>query len=195
MIDVSKTHQAFTGLLRSFLPLDDQAIAFTLQQTQILQCPRNTLLLGVGQVCHHLYFLHHGLARGFYHSNKQEFTSWFAKENDIVFSPHSFLRQQPTDEGIELLEDTLLLSLSYKAVQQIYERFPMMNTLGRLITDHYLLQYDERFRFMQALGGKERLREFMARYPTLYDRASNKHIASYLGMTPETMSRLLAKKN
>ncbi|MFN4145180.1 MAG: hypothetical protein ACK4GN_05095 [Runella sp.] len=58
-----------------------------------------------------------------------------------------------------------------------------------------MLQYDERFRFMQALGGKERLGEFMARYPELYGRASNKHIASYLGMTPETMSRLLGKKN
>ncbi|MFN4145190.1 MAG: hypothetical protein ACK4GN_05145 [Runella sp.] len=58
-----------------------------------------------------------------------------------------------------------------------------------------MLQYDERFRFMQALGGKARLGEFMTRYLTLYDRASNKHIASYLGMTPETMSRLLAKKN
>lgn len=131
---------AFTEAIFSLQTLEIEAIAFIHDRLRLHRKEHNTILLPFGAICDRLYFLHSGLARGYYVENEKEITTWFAKENDFIYSSYSFLNQTPMLEEVELLEDSVLVSLAYEDLRQLYDVFPMMNKIGRLITESYLLR-------------------------------------------------------
>jgi CRP-like cAMP-binding protein len=187
---------SFAEAILSLQPLlDAEAILFITDRLHVHRKEKNTVLMPLGTVCDKLYFLHSGLARGYYAENDKEITAWFAKENDFIYSPTGFLNQKPALEAVEVLEDSALVSLAYEDLRQLYDLFPMTNNIGRLITENRLLFYDEWVRSLRSLSAEERFRKFVADYPTIYERAPLKHIASFLGMSPETVSRILKRKN
>lgn len=145
--------RSFTEAILSIQPLATEAIVFMNDRLQIHHKEKNTLLLPFGSICDKLYFLQSGLARGYYAEN--ETTAWFAKENDFIYSPAGFLNQKPVLEAVELLEDSVLVSLPYEDLRQLYDLFPATNHIGRLIVENRLLLYDEWLRSLRALTAEE----------------------------------------
>lgn len=186
---------SFAEAIFSFQPLEAEAIALIKDRLHVHRKEKNTVLLPLGAISDRLYFLHSGLARGYYVENDKETTAWFAKENDFIYSPTGFLNQKPALEAVELLEDSVLVSLAYGDLRQLYELFPATNNLGRLITENRLLFYDEWIRSLRSLTAEKRFRKFVADYPAIYERVPLKYIASFLGIAPETVSRILKRKN
>jgi CRP-like cAMP-binding protein len=99
----------------------------------------------------------------------------------------------PSVESIELLEDSELISLSYKGLNELYDIAHEANYIVRILTEMYLVMYDERVRFMRMTSAQSRNDVFKTMFPDIYDRAPKKHIASFLGLTPETLSRVRKK--
>ena len=186
---------AFTEAICSLQPLEIEAITFINDHLHLHRQEKNKVLLPFEVICDKLYFLHSGLARGYYVENGKEITAWFAKENGFMYSPYSFLNQKSTLEAVELLEDSMLVSLAYEDLHKLYDLFPSTNNMGRLITESYLIRYDEQARSLRTLTAEERFRKFIIDYPSIYESVPLKHIASYLGMSPETVSRILKRKN
>ncbi|MDJ1484214.1 MULTISPECIES: Crp/Fnr family transcriptional regulator [Xanthocytophaga] len=187
-------YEKIYSLLSSIYPLSDEIReiipAFFLQH----QFPKRTLLLEEGQICDRVYFIDTGLARAFYNLDGQDTTAWFMEEGDIIISVQSFFLQKPSSESIELLEDSTLVSIRYTDLQHLYHQFPAFNFNGRVLTERYYVKGEERATSLRRLTAQERYLNLLETNPKLFNRAPLKHIASFLGMAPETLSRLRAKE-
>ena len=157
------------------------------------ELPVKQQLLRPGQVAQRLYFVEQGLVRGYILGAGQEFTSWFMHEGDFVISIVSFFTQQPSTEYIELLEPSVLSSISHKQLTELYATFPEFNYVGRVLTERYYVQSERRAYQLRTLPASERYAQLVQDFPSLTQRVSLKHLASHLGIAPETLSRLRTK--
>ena len=116
------------------------------------------------------------------------------KESDFIISIVSFYTRQPAQEYIELLEDGLLWSLSFDQLQRLYQQYPEFNTVGRLLTEQYYILSEQRTINLRMQSAGERYQQLLADFPAIFQRVPLKYIASHLGLSPETVSRLRAKR-
>jgi len=183
----------FLQALNAIQPLSAELAAAVLTAAQPETWPAHHQLLQPGQVARRVYFLSSGLVRGYALQNGREVSSWFMREGDFVISIASFFSQAPGDEYLELLEPGQGFSLSYEQLQQLYHDFPAFNFHGRVLTEHYYVQSELRARHLRTLSATERYTQLLRDFPAVLQRVSGRNIASFLGITPETLSRLRAK--
>ena len=98
--------------------------------------------------------------------------------------------QKPSEENIELIEACTLLSLNYNELQYIYTTFPESNLIGRIITAKYRQLQEEKIRIIRISDAREKAMKLMEKDPALFLRSPLGYIASYLGMSQETLSRV-----
>jgi CRP-like cAMP-binding protein len=154
---------------------------------------KKSILLKEGQVSQRIYFIKRGFIRAYYHKGSGEFTSWFMGEGDIIVSVYSFFSRNPSFENIEVLEDSILQSINWDQLQDIYKRYPEFNQTGRLITEHYYIKSEERAINLQTLTAKQRYERLLLSYPGILQKATLGQIATFLGIKQETLSRIRAK--
>lgn len=158
------------------------------------QLPKHDLLLTPDKVSNRMFFIEKGLIQGYYLKEDKDISTGFMGEGQFVISPISFFLQRPSFEYLELLEDSLLWSLTYQQLISLYETYPAFNYVGRIITEQYYINSEVRTHNLRMLTADERYQWFISTYKPVLNRLSNKHIASFLGLTPETVSRIRAKK-
>lgn len=154
---------------------------------------KGTILLKEGGICQYIYFLKKGFARGFFYQNGKDITSWFALENDIATSLYSLITQKQSFESIEILEESILYAISYENLQQLYQLFPEFNLVGRQFVEKYYVELLARTMSFQFQSAKERYLHLLTHQPQLLQRASLGQIASYMGISQETLSRIRTK--
>ena len=179
--------------LKQYVPLTRLAIEAFENVVTYISYPEKTILLQQGKYSRNLFFLKSGFARGFYSADGKEVTTWFAAENDILVSFHAFITQKPSYESIELLAPCTLVRISYDNLQNLYKTYEEFNTIGRLITEKYYIDLEERTRSLQLNSAKERYDILLKTQPDILQNAPLSQIASYLGMTQETLSRVRRK--
>lgn len=148
------------------------------------------MLVTQGQICRRLYFVEHGALRGFYHLKDREVTYWFAFENDFVTSFHSFITGKPAVENIQLLEGSVLWSIAREELDKLLNTFPDVERLLRIAYETYYLRLEERYVNSQFTSAKERYANLIQQAPHIIERVALGQIASYLGISQETLSRI-----
>jgi CRP/FNR family transcriptional regulator, anaerobic regulatory protein len=181
-------------ILTNHYNLSPQVAHFLANNLTVHHFSKDTRLLSKGQICDSIYFLETGTARGFYDEAGKESTSWFVQDGDFIYSPYSFLKQKPSLENVQLLEDATVIAIPLAALNYIYDTYPETNQIGRLITEQYLLLYDQRAYALRYQTSEQRLHGFIETYPKVFAKAQKKHVASYLGIASGTLSRLLSAK-
>ena len=147
-------------------------------------------LLSEGKICKQLYFLEKGALRGFYNLDGKEITHWFGFENDFVTSFHSFITQEPAVENIQLLEGSILWAISKEQLKELFNQHHEIERLVRIVYEKYYLRLEERFVNAQFKTARERYGNLLQQTPHILERVSLGCIASYLGISQETLSRI-----
>jgi CRP-like cAMP-binding protein len=150
---------------------------------------KNEYLITEGKTCRHLYFLQQGALRGYYTLEGKEITHWFAFENDFVTSFHSFITQQPSVENIQLLEGSILWRISKEILDGLLSEYREIEKLVRVVYENYYIRLEERFINSHFKTASERYQDLLTQSPHIIERAPLGYIASYLGISQETLSR------
>jgi len=153
------------------------------------------LLHKEGNVCRKLFFIQTGLARIFYYKDGKDITTSFVTENTFTTAVDSFFEQKPSKYNIELLEPSTVSNIGYDDLMRLFKESHAIERFGRMITTEFLKAYAERLTAIQFQTAAERYAAMQARHPNILSRVALGHIASYLGITQETLSRLRAKKS
>jgi CRP-like cAMP-binding protein len=156
---------------------------------------RKHLLLRPGEIFRRLYFIQSGFLRAYFIDPAgKECTSWFMGQGDLMISVFSFFTQQPAHEYIEVLQNCKLQSISWHQLNAYYADFPEGNLLGRIVTQKYYILSEERAIFLRTQTPEDRYGQLLKLHPGIEQKATQTNIASYLGISRETLSRLKAKK-
>lgn len=158
--------------------------------------PRYHRLQEPGDIASRIYFIFQGTARAYFvDENHREHTTWFMGQGDLMISVYSFYSQQPAAEYIQLLEDSVLLYMSWDQLQMIYADFPEFNYIGRLVTQKYYIQAEERQILMRTVKPDARYKALLNSYPHILQKATLGQVASFLGIAQETLSRIRGRKD
>ncbi|GAB4400904.1 MAG: Crp/Fnr family transcriptional regulator [Microscillaceae bacterium] len=163
---------------------------------QHLEYPKNYFLLRQGRPCKHLWFLVQGAVRYFYtDENGKESNVWFSFDTDIVTDTPSFVSQNPANESIQLLEDSELYAIECNSLYSLLKKHHSFALWYiNLVEKHYVVQIEDRITDLQFLTAKQRYEKLLAQFPNISNRISLGHIASYLNITQETLSRVRSGK-
>ena len=152
------------------------------------------MLLAQDQICKNIYFVSRGLVRCYYLLDATEVSSWFMKEGDVIVSVESFYTQQPSNEIMQALEECELYYISYDELQYVYKHYPEFNFIGRVLIEGYYMLSERRLFSLRMQKASERYRYLLDYHPELILRVPSKFLASYLGITEETLSRIRSGK-
>jgi CRP-like cAMP-binding protein len=152
-----------------------------------------SFILKEGQTCNDASLVVSGLVRSYYINEDKDITSRFMDEGFIVTSWISYYTRQPGNEFIETVEDTTLVSLSYSNIQSLYKEFPEFNIVGRKQVEYAFFLSEQRTQLLRKHTAEEKYKFFLDNHPTLLQRVPLKHIATYLGMNEETLSRVRSR--
>lgn len=145
----------------------------------------------IGQHCRHLALIEEGYLRT-YHLDEDgnDVTTDFNQPGTFCSSYYSFYAQQPSFEVIEAITNCQVYLLSYNSLQKLYAESFLMNVFGRSVLEKACIERDLRFKKIMHLSAKEKYEWFLEKYPDVYKVAKLGHIASFLGINPETLSRV-----
>ena len=185
------------GYLNSYHPVNKECAEYLMKQAVECRLKKGDLLHRSGDICLYVYFVVEGILRGYIVDDRKKVTTWITSENQLVSSIRGFLLQMPTLENIEALEDCLLLRVHYSDLQYLYENHIEFNITGRKIAEYYYTFAEDRAFICRLSNATDRYNYFMINHSHLVNRISLTYIASYLGITLETLSRIrssLSKK-
>ena len=151
---------------------------------------KGEVILKEGDICESIYWVAKGLIRQFYYKNDKELTEYMATENNIFMSIESLFKEQPSRQQIHALEPTILFALPKKALEREAVRNVNIQMLYRKILEESLIISQVHADMLRFESAQERYAKLVKRQPQLVLRAPLVYIASYLQMTPETLSRV-----
>jgi CRP/FNR family transcriptional regulator, anaerobic regulatory protein len=182
--------------IMSINPLPEDILEDVISNFQHLEYPKNYFLLKQGKPCKYIWFLVKGAVRYFYtDENGKESNVWFSIDEDIISDAPSFASQNPSNENIQLLEDSELFAIEYNDLKNLLQKhhaFALWHVA--LIEKYYITQIEDRISDLQFLTAKQRYEKLLAQFPTISNRVSLGHISSYLNITQETLSRIRSGK-
>lgn len=144
-----------------------------------------------GDVCNHISFLCSGLLRCYYITDDgKEVITAFVYEGDYYSDYESFLTRKPTNIITKLMEDTTVLNVSYQDLQSLYDLYPQSERVGRLIAENLFIILSNRTSSFQFESPEVRYKKFLQGNEPLIQRIPLYMVASYIGITPEALSRI-----
>jgi CRP-like cAMP-binding protein len=161
-----------------------------LQFSQLRSIKKGDFFIKAGQTSHQLAFVVKGCFRFFYIKNEVEKTAYFTFENDVLASFECILLNQPSAQSIQALEDSEVFMMDYNQMRKLYEHNHKFEHLGRIIGEHYILMLHTRLSSYLLDTPEERYLRLVNETPDFLHRVPLQHIASFIGVTPVSLSRI-----
>jgi CRP-like cAMP-binding protein len=141
-----------------------------------------------------VFFIEKGLARIYYLKDGKDITHYFFKENSFSAPIESIFYNKPSPYGLELLEPSVVRTKNYADLQKYIDNSSAVERLIRILLLDALSEFSDRLQAIQFQSAQERYSTMLEKYPNIFSRAPLGHIASYIGITQETLSRIRAGK-
>lgn len=183
-------------IIQAIYLLPHEVLEEVLGHFQHLEYPKNYFLLKPGRPCKHLWFMTKGAVRYFYTNDQgKEMNTWFSLDTQIITDAPSLVNQTPSQESIQLVEDSEIYVIEYATIQALLKKHHSFALWYiKLVELHYVAQIEDRIADLQFLDAKQRYQKLLSLYPDITNRISLGNIASYLNITQETLSRIRAGK-
>lgn len=151
---------------------------------------KGEFLLREGEICDAVSFINKGSFRVSSNVNDREVTHFFFFEGEYATDYESFLTRTPTRENIQAMEDSEVMNLNYANMQVLYEKIPAWQKYGRLMGEYVFLMASGRVKELFYYTPEELYLKLMKERPYIIERVPQHYIASYLGIQPESLSRI-----
>lgn len=181
------------SIFKKFHPLNDEIEKRINQHTFPISYKKNKYLVSSVDRNKFLFLIVKGVVRGFIKDGDSEITTWIAKENEVVGTIRNLWIDGDSDEYLQALEDVDLVAIPHILSEYLYENFPEANIVGRKMMELYYRSAEERAYLCRISSAEKRYKRFLLSFPDLINRVSLKHIASFLAIRLETLSRIRAK--
>ena len=155
---------------------------------------RGDFFLKKGQVVSSLFLIDKGLVRSFFIKDHKEINLWFGFEYEFLGSITPLFTDKASFENIEFIEDSLIYYIFSSDLNNLYLKHLPLNAIGRKMAEEYCSVLEERIITLQTESAEQRYNSLLRKHPDATQRISLGHIASYLGITQETLSRIRRKQ-
>jgi CRP-like cAMP-binding protein len=191
-------YEQYKKFISNYLDLNLLEWKLFKSKSTIKKFKKDEVILHQGDICQELYFINSGLARGYIIDETGKDFTWSIYFNDekahmtnlFLIEYDSFIYQKPSSIHIEALEDCEVVSVSYKDVEFLYNKLKKGERFGRLMAQEAYSFLHQLVVSRQTKSAKERFEEFADTTPHLLEKVPQYHIATYLGITPQHLSRL-----
>lgn len=180
--------------LKLFTHLSSEELEILRSQLIIKELGKKEFFFESGEIQRHMGYVCKGLLRRYYINEKgNKITTGFAKEFEYATDYPAFIRQKPTKYNMVCLEPSVIILLSYEDIQKGYKKFKNNEMYGRLIAEHVLTVQTDRVESFLFENAEQRYLNFIDKNPDIINRISLTHLASYLGIERQSLSRIRKK--
>lgn len=180
--------------IRKYYPVSDTSMNKLASLLKENHLPKHHLLAKSSSIDNSVYFIEKGCTRTYFLVDGKEITNWFSKEGDITFSSDALYHRTKGFDFVELLEDSIIFSMSIDSLNSLYETDIDIANWSRIIHQEVLLKMQTLRIDRMTLSSKERYLKFRNENPNIINRVNLGYIASYLGMTQQHLSAIRANK-
>lgn len=182
----------YLNTLNKISPLSPESREALSEHISVKKVPKGGFILNFGEVCRHIYFVHRGFVRIFYYKDGKEITEWFADEKQFFFSITSYFRSEPSQLIIEAIEDCEIILLSKEGQDRLRRTNLEISNLIIAFYTRSLILSQKRMDSIQFESAANRYHNLLEQQPNILHKVPLQHIASFLGITQETLSRIRA---
>ena len=183
----------FIGRLIGEVPLSSETVEQLLSILVRFPLKKYQVFLKEGEVCNYMSLVTSGLVRLFYYKDNREITEFFASEDTLFVSLESYFKREPSRIIIEALEPSVLYSFPYDEFENLCKTNAQVEHMYRKMLEGSLIISQHRLDSLQFETAHERYQRLLRDIPSIVLRVPSVYIASYLGITPETLSRVRSK--
>lgn len=183
-------YENLRSMLKAMAPFEDGELDDAMDFFSSRLISKNEYFSKEGKISDRIGFVQSGILRSFYTINGRETTSFFLRPGSIAVAMLSFIEMKPSIENIQAISDSELIVINRKDILSLYEENWKWQQVGRLNLEQYYIEMERRAISFQSQTALERYREFVKNNPDIIRSVPLHLIASYIGVSPETLSRL-----
>lgn len=185
----------FIDYLIQISSLSESAIESIVNLCSFVSIERNKNLQSIGQTCRTIYFVHEGTARIYYYKDEKDITEYFAFQNDLIVRAESLFTGKPSHKAIQAITDAVFIGLPAASLFNLFDEHHDIERLFRKIVEQSYVETINRLESLQFNTADERYRSLIENSPEIVKTIPLKHVASYLGVTQVSLSRIRSKFN
>jgi CRP-like cAMP-binding protein len=179
---------------KQFSPLSKEAENAIAEICSVINIKKNKDLQPIGYTCKTIYFINKGMARIYYLKDGIDITESFSFENNIIARVESLFTGRPSRKAIQILEDAEIVAINAIQLFKLYNDLPEIERLFRKIFETAYIETVNRIEGIQFHPAEERYNALLHESPDVLKRVPLKHVASYLGITQVSLSRIRAHR-
>jgi CRP-like cAMP-binding protein len=176
--------------IEQFIKISDEEWSFFASKFEYKEFPKKETILKIGKVENYLSFIESGIIRFFIPGDENDLTFVFAFDGWFVSAYDSFITQEPSTYEVETLTKTNLYRISYKDLQNVYKKTSFGNFIGRMASEQLFLYKTKRELSLLKDSAEQRYIKLFTEQPHFLQHIPQKYLASFLGITPQALSRI-----
>ena len=179
-----------TYIINQFVEVKEEDIEFYVKLLSVVKLKKNEYWEPIGAIGKNMGFVNKGMLRQYYTRNGEEFTEMFFSENEFFGNFISYLKNEPSNSIIQALEPCEIVMITFDNLQMLYKEIPAAERFGRLIAEQKLIQMHDKTSAFLMETPEERYVKLLKMKPDIVQRVKQYYIAQYLGIRPESLSRI-----
>lgn len=181
---------ALSNTLQGYLNFSAEELMMALPYMQLETLKKNELLIREGQVEDRIYYIAEGVTRSYFFENGREISLEFYFTGSFISSYTSFVKQVPSRHTIEAFTPLQMITLHRDGLPELFSKSEKFARLWQKVSEELFIKTSERLRDMLSLSATERYLKLLNAYPKYVQEIPLKYLASYLNITPESLSRI-----